>query len=87
MSVKLHRILYRHKGSEATDYRYYDADGPIQSFYFQEAAVKKQGERVEILSVESLNKYTMAWEDKSHSIRGMIADFNESFEETEKTQN
>ena len=83
--MKLHRILYRHKGSLATDYRYYDADGPIQAFYFQEAAAKKQGDCIEILAVESLNKYTTKWEDVTDSIRKMIEDFNESSNDADET--
>ena len=86
MSVKLHRILYGHKGSEATDYRYYDADGPIQAFYFQETVVKKQGDCIEILAIESFNKYIMKWEDETGSIRQMIEAFNESSEETGETR-
>ena len=81
----LHRIIYRHRGSVAAECRYYDADGPIQAFYFQEAAVKRQGDCIEILAIESLNKYTTKWEDVTDSIRKMIKDFNESSNEAHET--
>tara|TARA_B100001175_G_C19096352_1_gene442976 strand:+ start:133 stop:348 length:216 start_codon:yes stop_codon:yes gene_type:complete len=63
-----YRILYKPLGSVNASYHYYLAYSAEQALSFQENMVESKGWKIETLSVEQKNPYSMKWEDCSEVI-------------------